>query len=103
MRVTLVQLRAFELDEAAEGLRHTLDMVDRAAAERPDLIVLPEVTYPAYFLRSREEYGQARPLDAAGLISTFGGKAAEHGVHLVVGAAFPSESGEVVGSLGSVP
>lgn len=98
LRVSLVQLRASDLDETAEGLRHTLEMIDRAAAARPDLIVLPEVTYPAYFLRSREEYGQAQPLDADGLIRTFGSKAAEHGAHLVVGVAFPSESGEVANS-----
>jgi len=98
LRVSLVQLRAFDLAEAAEGLRHTLDMVDRAAADRPDLIVLPEVTYPAYFLRSREEYREARPLDAEGLVRTFGGRAAQHGVYLAVGAALPSESGEVANS-----
>jgi predicted amidohydrolase len=98
VRVSLVQLRAFDLNEAAEGLRHTLEMVDRAAAERPDLIVLPEVTYPAYFLRSREEYRQVGPLDAEGLVRTFGGKAAQHGVYLAVGAAFPSDEGEVTNS-----
>jgi len=98
VRVALVQLRAFELEEAAEGLRHTLEMVDRAAAERPDLIVLPEVTYPAYFLRSREEYRQVGPLDADALIRTFGGKAAQHGAYLVVGVAFPSDEGEVTNS-----
>lgn len=98
MRVALVQLRAFELDEAAEGLRHTLEMIDRAAAERPDLIVLPEVTYPAYFLRSREEYARARPLDAGGLVRTFGGKATQHGVYVAVGVAFPSDSGDVTNS-----
>ena len=98
MRVSLVQLRAFDLEEAAEGLRHTLEMIDRAAAEQPDLIVLPEVTYPAYFLGSREEYHRARPLDAEGLVRTFGGKAAQHGVYLVAGVAFPLESGEVANS-----
>jgi predicted amidohydrolase len=91
VRVALVQLRAFDLEEAAEGLRHTLEMVDRAAAERPDLIVLPEATYPAYFLRSREEYRRARPLDADGLLRTFGGKAAQHRACLAVGVAFPSD------------
>jgi predicted amidohydrolase len=98
VRVALVQLRAFDLEEAAEGLRHTLEMVDRAAAERPNLIVLPEVTYPAYFLRSREEYRRARPLDSAGLARTFGGKAAQHGVYLAVGVAFPTDEGEVTNS-----
>jgi predicted amidohydrolase len=91
VRVALVQLRAFDLEEAADGLRHTLEMVDRAAAERPDLIVLPEVTYPAYFLRSREEYRQVGPLDASGLVRTFGGKAAQHRAYLAVGVAFPSD------------
>jgi predicted amidohydrolase len=98
VRVALVQLRAFDLEEAAEGLRHTLEMVDRAAAERPDLIVLPEVTYPAYFLRSREEYRQVAPLDADALVRTFGGKAAQHSAYLAVGAAFPSDGGEVTNS-----
>ena len=98
VRVALVQLRAFDLEEAAEGLRHTLEMLDRAAAERPDLIVLPEVTYPAYFLRSREEYRQVGPLDAGALIRTFGGKAAQHSAYLAVGAAFPSDEGEVANS-----
>jgi predicted amidohydrolase len=98
VRVALVQLRAFDLEQAAEGLRYTLEMVDRAAAERPHLIVLPEVAYPAYFLRSREEYRQVRPLDGDGLVRTFGGKAAEHGAYLAVGVAFPLESGEVANS-----
>jgi predicted amidohydrolase len=101
VRVALLQLRAFDLEDAAEGLRHTLEMVDRAAAERPDLIVLPEVTYPAYFLRSREEYRQAGPLDAEGLFRTFGGKAAQHGAYLAVGAAFPLDGGEVANSASS--
>jgi predicted amidohydrolase len=91
VRIALVQLRAFDLEEAAEGLRHTLEMVDRAAAERPDLIVLPEATYPAYFLRSREEYRRARPLDADAILRTFGEKAAQHGVYLAVGVALPSD------------
>ncbi len=98
LRVALVQLRAFDLEEADEGLRHTLEMVDRAAAERPNLIVLPEVTYPAYFLRSREEYRRAEPLDAGALLRTFGGKAAQHGAYLAVGVAFPSDEGEVTNS-----
>jgi predicted amidohydrolase len=99
VHVALVQLRAFDLGEAAEGLRHTLEMVDRAAAERPDLIVLPEVTYPAYFLRSREEYRGAQPLDANGIVRTFGGKAVQHGVYLAVGVAFPLDEGEVTNSV----
>jgi predicted amidohydrolase len=98
VRVSLLQLRAFDLKEAAEGLRHTLEMVDRAAAERPDLIVLPEVTYPAYFLRSREEYRRVRPLHADALLHTFGGRAAQHGAYLAVGVAFPSDEGEVTNS-----
>jgi predicted amidohydrolase len=98
VRVALLQLRAFDLEEAAKGLRHTLEMVDRAAEERPDLIVLPEVTYPAYFLRSREEYRRAGLLDADALLRTFGGKAAQHGAYLAVGVAFPSDEGEVTNS-----
>jgi predicted amidohydrolase len=94
VRVACVQIRAFALDEAAEGLRSALAMVDRAAAENPGLIVLPEVTYPAYFLRSREEH-QAAALSSEEILRTFGGKAAEHGVHLAVGLALEGADGSL--------
>ncbi|MDI7247558.1 MAG: carbon-nitrogen hydrolase family protein [Bacillota bacterium] len=37
-------------DEAEDGLEHALQMTDEAAKAAPDLIILPECTYPAYYL-----------------------------------------------------
>ncbi|MGB6837629.1 MAG: hypothetical protein WBF66_08000, partial [Dehalococcoidia bacterium] len=59
IRVALLQLRAFGLEEARESLRHTLAKIEEAGALRPDLVVLPEVTYPAYFLGSPDRYPNA--------------------------------------------
>jgi predicted amidohydrolase len=95
VRVACVQIRAFDLEEAAEGLRNTLNMIDRAAADKPDLLVLPEATYPAYFLRSPEEHRDSASLSSEEILRTFGGKAAEHGVHLVVGLALEGADGRL--------
>lgn len=54
MRVACVQLQAYDLARAEEGLAHALAMTEQALAHRPDLIVLPECTYPAYFLAEYE-------------------------------------------------
>jgi len=95
VRVACLQIRAFDLDEAAEGLRHALSMIDRAAASKPDLLVLPEVTYPAYFLRSREEHRDSGSLSSEDILRTFGDKAAEHGVHLAAGLALEGADGRL--------
>ncbi len=52
-RIALLQLPAFAIEDAEASLAHTLRRIDETARERPDIIVLPEVTYPAYFLGTR--------------------------------------------------
>lgn len=87
-RVACLQLEALDLARAAEALARALARIDEAAAQRPDLIVLPECTYPAYFLGAP---GVARPdyatLQAAG--AAFAERAARYRCHLVVGLALP--------------
>ena len=95
LRVACLQLPAFDLARADEGLRHTLAAIDRAAAQRPHLMVLPEVTYPAYFLRSTEEYRAAGALGGEELARLFGGKAAQHSCYLAVGVAVPAGDGRI--------
>lgn len=51
MRLACIQPRAFDLEQAEEGLAHALHMTEQALPHRPDLILLPECTYPAYFLK----------------------------------------------------
>ena len=92
-RIALLQLPAFSLEEADESLAHTLRRIDEAARERPDIIALPEVTYPAYFLGRRDlrDCGVLSPAEAAERIAS---KAREHGVYIAAGLALDAaESG----------
>ncbi|MBI5287709.1 MAG: carbon-nitrogen hydrolase family protein [Chloroflexi bacterium] len=92
-RIALLQLPAFSLEEAAASLAHTLRRIDEVlAAEKPDLVALPEVTYPAYFLGTsdRPVCGVLSPVEAAG---RFAAKAREHGIYIAVGLALDAAGG----------
>lgn len=91
VRIALVQLPAFSTEQAAESLAYTLRRIDDAARERPDIIALPEGTYPAYFLGSRElPQGVLAPSEA---MRVFGEKAREHGVYIAVGMTLDAPGG----------
>jgi predicted amidohydrolase len=79
-----VQLRAHELDEAAEALDDALAAIDLAAAEGAQIVVLPEMAYPAYFLGSRQAYRNAAGSETA-VLGAFAGRARQHGLVLAVG------------------
>ena len=64
--------------------RHTLDRIDEAAKLRPDVIVTPEMTYPAYFL-GREDLDVPGVRPAESPRELFAAKAREHGVHIAAG------------------
>jgi len=90
-RIALVQLPAFSIEDAAASLDHTLARIDVAAAERPDIIALPEVTYPAYFLGPAHE----RPpvLAPAEAMARFAAKAREHRAYIAAGLALDAPGG----------
>ena len=95
-RIALLQLPAFSMEEAAEGLAHALRRIDETAREHKlDLIALPEVTYPAYFLGTQDmtACGVLSPAEAA---EAFAAKAREHGVYIAVGLALDAHGDEVV-------
>lgn len=86
-RIALLQLPAFSIKQAEESLEHTLRRIDETAtSEKPDLIALPEVTYPAYFLGQRDlrDCGVLSPGEAADLIAA---KAKEYGIYIAAGLA----------------
>ena len=95
-RMALLQLPAFSIDTAAEGLAHALRRIDEAAREHaPDLIALPEVTYPAYFL-GQDDLASCGVLSPAEAADAFAEKAREHGVYIAVGLALDAHGDEVV-------
>ncbi|MHB8377461.1 MAG: nitrilase-related carbon-nitrogen hydrolase [Dehalococcoidia bacterium] len=85
-RVALLQVRAFDVEEAEASLRHTLARIDEAAGLRPDIVVLPEMTYPAYFL-SRADLAVPGVRPPGEVAAIFADKAREHGLHIAVGMA----------------
>ena len=91
LKVACVQISAYDLAHAEAGLLHALEMIDVAGQGGAELIVLPECTYPAYFLRGESEYAQAGLRSWNEIIALFGDKAREHGCHLVVGLAHRGE------------
>ncbi len=90
-KVALIQIAAYDLAHAEDGLQRALEMIDDAASRGVDLIVLPECTYPAYFLRGQREYIQGGLRPWSELVSFFGGKAAEYNCHIVAGLVQPGE------------
>jgi predicted amidohydrolase len=91
-RIALLQLPAFSIEEAEVSLAHTLRRIDEAAREKPDLIALPEVTYPAYFLGTGD-LSRCNVLSPADAAARIGEKAREHGVYIAAGLALDAPEG----------
>jgi predicted amidohydrolase len=92
-RISLIQLPAFAIEDAEASLAHTMRRIDEtAAAEQPDLIALPEVTYPAYFLGATD-LSRCNVLSPADAAARFAAKARQHGIYIAVGLALEAPSG----------
>jgi len=89
-RIALLQLPAFSIEDAPSSLEHTLRRIDETVREKPDLIALPEVTYPAYFVGDKAVPGVLPPGEAA---AVFAAKAREHGVYIAAGMAADDGAG----------
>jgi len=70
----------------AEGVWPVVErLAGQASARRVDLLVLPEATYPAYWLGSRAEFDAANLPDTETILKRFGEIARGGGFWLVVG------------------
>ena len=98
LRLALLQLPAFELadHEAAwdELLRRIEEAATGAPGGPPDLIVLPEASYPAYYLHSREAYEAAGVYADEEVEDVIGEHAARHGCAIAVGLVQRAREGE---------
>ena len=93
LRVALVQLEARDLADHKRAWDELLHAIDDAATHEPQLIVLPEASYPAYFLQSREAYEAEDLHSDKHILDTLGERAAQHGIHLAVGLVLHAPSG----------
>ena len=85
LKVALLQLRAFDLAEHPAAWEELLRRIDEAAALEPDLIVLPEASYPAYFLHSLDTYERAGVRPDAEIEGTLSERARRHGCYIAAG------------------
>lgn len=93
LTVCCIQLSAYPLGRAEEGLAHALDMVDQAARAEPDLVVLPECAYPAYYLAEwPSQRASLRPTSE--VLGLFADKARRRGCYIAVGLAEESSGGK---------
>lgn len=102
LTVALLQLRAFDLAQHRQAWDDLLLRVDEAGALEPhaDLIVLPEASYPAYFLHSRATYDAVDVLPDAEVLGVLGERARRYGSAIAAGLVLHGEErGGVPGML----
>ncbi len=91
MIVSCGQMQAMTLAESP-GVWQVVDrLANQAAQAGSDLLVLPETTYPAYWLKSATRYMQGDIERAPVVIERFSKVASHHGFWLVVGFVEESE------------
>ncbi len=88
VKIAVLQLEALDLTQAQTALDRALALAERAIKEHhPDLLVMPECTYPAYVLGNAREFAKFYPGDP---LPRLGDLARQYGVHLCVGLATPA-------------
>ena len=98
LRLALLQLRAFDLADHEAAWEELLHRLDEAAEGEPDLVVLPEASYPAYYLHSREAYDAAGVLPDAEVERAIAERAARHGFAIAAGLVIGERNGVGIGS-----
>jgi len=97
--IACVQLEARGLESAEEALERALERVEEAGRYQPAIILLPECTYPAYYLHSLEAYRRSEPRSTEDVLRLFGEKARRHRTYIAVGLARPTSSGRLRNSI----
>ena len=97
-RVAACQVRAFDLEDAEANLANLLHALDEAGAAGADLALLPEVSYPAYYLRDAAPYARPGVRPFAEVRDLLAAKAKQHGYWLAAGIAVPHDDGSLTNS-----
>ena len=94
-RIALCQLRAHDIERAEENLQAILEALDDAGEAGAQLVVLPECSYPAYYLRDNSPWERAEVRDYFEFLSLLSHAAERHGYWLAAGVARCTDSGEL--------
>lgn len=98
VRVAAGQMVAHSIDHAADAWPAIDRLIARAVEAGADLLVLPECTYPAYFLGSRERLSAADILPTAAVLERLSARAAAARIHLCCGIAEQAANGRLFNS-----
>ncbi len=98
LTIACCQLRAFDIEDAEANLQNILRSLDEAGASGADLVLLPECSYPAYYLKDRQPYARPGVRPFAEVASLLAAKAKQHGYWLAAGLVVPTDSGRVTNS-----
>src|SRR3954451_5505753 len=70
----------------AANVAHSLELIDRAASQGADLVVLPELANTGYMFASREEaFGLAEQIPGGPSVTAWAERAARRSLHIVAG------------------
>jgi predicted amidohydrolase len=97
-RVACCQVRAFDIEDAEANLQNILRSLDEAGAAGADLALVPESSYPAYYLRDANPYARPGVRPFGEVRDLFAAKARQHGYWLAAGLAVPHENGALANS-----
>jgi predicted amidohydrolase len=113
LRIAVAQTPGNRLDEWPKVCELTEELIERAASENADVVLLPECLWPAYFLGSTDEYFAARDAGMPGdrwFLAQLGTWARTHRIAVCTGyvteqerrlfnaACLISETGEMLGT-----
>ncbi|TAK30777.1 MAG: carbon-nitrogen hydrolase family protein [Chloroflexota bacterium] len=87
VRLACIQMPCFGIDHAREALDYALARTAEAAETGVDLVILPECTYPSYYIRSRRAFEQLAAPPPSEALALFQGLAAQYRCHMAVGMA----------------
>ena len=96
--IACCQLRAGDLEEAELSLERILKLLDEAGEKKADLVLLPECSYPAYYLKSQQPYDRQGVRKYSEICDLLGQKAKKYGYWLVAGLAAPIVNGKLTNS-----
>ena len=96
--IACCQIESHGIDDAEANLAGMLRALDQAAAAGAQLVLLPECSYPAYYLGGSDPYARPGVRPFAEVSAMLGAKAKEHGFWLAAGLAVPHDDGSVTNS-----
>jgi predicted amidohydrolase len=97
-RIACCQVRAHDIEDAEENLQGLLRALDAAGAAGAQFVLLPECSYPAYYLKDARPYERPGVRPFAEVSALLGEQARRYGYWLAAGIAVPHEDGTVTNS-----